>query len=130
LNNTQDFYIILQTPSSHAELVSASQTISFCINENRICLYYSNKWRTTFYIGVTADLARRVAQHKMGKGSEFTGENKLTDLVYYERIGDIEQAIKREKQLKRWHRDWKINLIKSVNPEMKDLSETGLERLP
>ncbi len=90
----------------------------------------SNKWRTTFYIGVTADLAKRVIQHKSGKGSEFTGTNKLTDLLYYERIGDIEQAIKREKQLKRWHRGWKINLIKSVNPEMKDLSETGLEWLP
>jgi len=88
-----------------------------------------NKWRTTFYVGVTSDLAKRVTQYKSGKGSEFTGKHNLTDLLYYERIGDIEQAIKREKQLKRWHRDWKINLIKSVNPEMKDLSETGLQWL-
>jgi putative endonuclease len=89
----------------------------------------TNKWQTTFYIGVTSDLAKRIAQHKTGKGSEFTGDYTLTDLVYYERIGDIKQAIKREKQLKRWHREWKINLIKSINPEMKDLSETGVEWL-
>jgi putative endonuclease len=87
----------------------------------------SNKWRTTFYIGVTSDLAKRVAQHKNGDGALFTSTYNLTDLVYYEVIRGMEQAIKREKQLKRWHRDWKINLIKSVNPEMKDVSETGLE---
>lgn len=90
----------------------------------------SNKWRTTFYVGVTSDLVKRVAQHKSGKGSEFTGKHNLTDLLYFERIWGIEQAIKREKQLKRWHRDWKINLIKSVNPEMNDISETGLQWLP
>ena len=89
----------------------------------------SNKWRTTFYVGVTSDLAKRVAEHKTGKGSEFTGEYNVDYLLYYERIGDIKQAIKREKQLKNWHKDWKVNLIKSVNPEMKDISETGLEWL-
>jgi len=89
----------------------------------------TNKWKTTLYVDVTADLAKRIIQHKTGKDSEFTGKYDLTDLVYYERIGDMAQAIKREKQLKNWHRDWKINLIKSVNPEMKDLSETGLKWL-
>ncbi len=84
----------------------------------------SNKNRTTLYIGVTNDLERRVAEHKEGSGSKFTYKYKLYDLVYYEVIYDIEQAIKREKQLKNWHRDWKLNLIKSLNPEMKDLSKT------
>ena len=89
----------------------------------------TNKWRTTFYVGITGNLAKRIAEHKSGTGSEFTGRYQLTDLIYYEVIHDIEQAIKREKQLKRWHKEWKINLIKKVNPEMKDLSETGLKWL-
>lgn len=82
----------------------------------------SNKGRTTFYIGVTNDLERRVVEHKNGM-SVFTSKYKLFDLVYYEVISDIKTAISREKQLKRWHRGWKINLIKSFNPEFKNLSE-------
>lgn len=87
----------------------------------------SNKNRTTFYVGVTNDLNRRVQEHKSGKGSIFTSKYKLFDLLYYEVILSIKNAIFREKQLKRWHKDWKINLIKSVNPEMKDLFERGLD---
>ena len=87
----------------------------------------SNKNRITFYIGVTNNLEKRVSEHRSGKGSIFTSKYNLADLVYYELIPDIEQAIKREKQLKRWHRDWKINLIKSVNPDMKDLFEIGID---
>lgn len=87
----------------------------------------SNKNRTTFYIGVTNNLEKRVAQYKSGGGSAFTSRYNLVDLVYFELIPDIEQAIARESQLKRWHRDWKINLIRSVNPNMKDLSEIGLD---
>ena len=86
----------------------------------------SNKNRTTFYIGVTNNLEKRVIEHKGGTGSKFTSRYNLYDLVYYEIIADIEQAIKREKQLKKWHREWKLNLIKTVNPELKDLSETGI----
>jgi len=73
----------------------------------------SNFKRTTFYTGVTNDLQRRVAEHKEGVGSAFTRRYKLHHLVYFERILDIEQAIKRETQLKNWKRDWKIDLIKS-----------------
>lgn len=87
----------------------------------------SNKNRTTFYIGVTSDLKRRVIEHHEEVGSIFTRKYNLSDLVYFELVPDIEQAIKREKQLKRWHRDWKINLIKLQNPEMKDLFDIGLE---
>ena len=82
----------------------------------------SNKNRTTFYIGITNNLERRVPEHKSGTGSTFTSKYNLFDLVYFEMIPDIKQAIAREKQLKRWHRDWKINLIKEENPEMKDLA--------
>jgi putative endonuclease len=81
----------------------------------------SNKHRTTFYIGVTSNLKTRIADHKNGIGSEFTKKYKLTDLLYYEDFPDIYQAIDREKQLKNWHKQWKINLIKSANPAMNDL---------
>ena len=82
----------------------------------------SNKNRTTFYIGVTSNLMKRVLQHKLGLGSVFTTKYKLKYLVYQEMIPGIKYAIKREKQLKRWHREWKINLIKSINPTMVDLA--------
>ncbi|MFI5158219.1 MAG: GIY-YIG nuclease family protein [Sphingobacteriales bacterium] len=81
----------------------------------------SNKYRTTFYIGVTSDLRSRVWQHINDEGSAFVKRYKLHDLVFYEYHPRITDAIDREKQLKNWHRDWKINLIQSVNSEMKDL---------
>jgi putative endonuclease len=86
----------------------------------------SNFKRTTFYIGVTSDLGCRVYQHREGKIEGFTNRYSLKYLVYYEEAGTISDAIAREKQLKNWHREWKINLIKSMNPEMKDLSNEVL----
>ena len=83
----------------------------------------SNKNRTTFYIGVTNHLQPRVMEHLDSVGSKFVKKYKLFDLVYYEHFTDITFAIQREKQLKNWHRDWKINLIKSFNPEMVDLKD-------
>ncbi|WP_349682014.1 MULTISPECIES: GIY-YIG nuclease family protein [unclassified Mucilaginibacter] len=81
----------------------------------------SNSYRTTFYIGVTSDLRARIWQHLNNEGSLFVKKYRLFDLMYYESFDRITDAIDREKQLKNWHRDWKINLIKSINPEMKDL---------
>jgi len=83
----------------------------------------SNAYRTTFYIGVTSNLRARVWQHTNGEGSAFVKKYWLYDLVYYEYFERITDAIDREKQLKRWHKDWKINLIKSENPAMKDLKD-------
>lgn len=82
----------------------------------------SNLKRTTFYIGVTNNLVRRVMEHREGKIPGFTQRHRLKYLVYYEAAGSIRIAIDREKQLKNWHREWKINLIKLTNPEMSDLS--------
>ena len=82
----------------------------------------SNKNRNTFYIGVTNAIKRRVLEHKLGKGSAFTSKYNLFDLVHYEIIEGMAECIRREKQLKNWHRDWKINLIKTNNPEMVDLA--------
>ncbi|MEC3964614.1 GIY-YIG nuclease family protein [Flagellimonas halotolerans] len=81
----------------------------------------TNKYRTTFYIGVTSNLRKRVAEHYEEIGSKFTKRYRLTDLVYFETYSDINQAIAREKQLKNWHHDWKINLIKEQNPTLKTL---------
>ena len=83
----------------------------------------SNYDRTVLYIGVTNNLERRITEHKEGIGSKFTQKYNCVYLIYHERIQGIEQAIKREKQLKNWKREWKINLIKEINPELKDLSE-------
>ena len=76
----------------------------------------------TLYIGVTDDLMRRVYEHKNKLIEGFTKKYNLTKLLYFETFNRIEDAIRREKQLKNWHRQWKINLIESVNKEWKDLS--------
>ena len=81
----------------------------------------SNKNRNVLYIGVTCDLYSRISQHKSTEGSAFTKKYKCTDLLYYEFFESIEAAIDREKQLKKWKRNWKDVLIKSKNPELKDL---------
>ena len=83
----------------------------------------SNKIRTTLYIGVTNDIERRVKEHKNGEGSKFTHKYNLHELLYFETFNDIEQAITREKQLKNWHREWKFNLIKQQNPNLKNLTD-------
>lgn len=81
----------------------------------------TNKNNTTFYIGVTNDLVRRIHEHKNKVVDGFTKKYKLKKLVYFEQCNDINSAIAREKQLKGWHRDWKLNLIKDMNPQFKDL---------
>jgi putative endonuclease len=81
----------------------------------------SNKNRSVLYVGMTADLIRRIAQHKDGNGSVFTKKYSVNELLYYEMFSNINLTIKREKQLKNWHKDWKWNLIKEKNPELIDL---------
>ena len=82
----------------------------------------SNKNRTTNYIGVTNNIERRVMEHKCGLGSKFTSKYNLHDLMYNEHFNGIEIAIKREKQLKTWHKKWKWDLIRTENPKLKDLA--------
>ena len=81
----------------------------------------TNKYRTKFYIGVTGNLSKRIIEHAQGEGSKFTKQYNLTDLVYFERFTNITQAIAREKQLKNWHHNWKVNLIKEQNPKLETL---------
>ena len=81
----------------------------------------SNKTRSTFYTGVTSRLIKRVEEHRSGKGSVFTKRYKVKYLVYFEEYDSIYKAIKREKQIKNWKREWKMNLIKQMNPTLRDL---------
>ncbi len=84
----------------------------------------TNFEETTFYIGVTSNLQKRIWEHKNKIVKGFTKKYNVDKLVYYEQTEDVEIALNREKQLKRWHRQWKVNLIKEFNPEMKDLFES------
>ena len=91
---------------------------------NKICAVYimTNYSEKSLYIGVTSNLQKRVWEHKNKVVEGFTEKYNVNKLVYYELTDSIESAINREKQLKRWHRQWKINLIKEMNPDFKDLS--------
>ncbi len=79
------------------------------------------KKNTSFYIGVTNDIIRRVYEHKNDLIDGFTKHYRLHKLVYVEQTELLTDAIAREKQLKNWHRDWKINLIRKINPDFRDL---------
>ena len=75
----------------------------------------------TLYIGVTNDLVRRVAEHRLKPVESFTKKYEVDRLVYFEQFDDAENAIKREKRLKKWNRAWKIRLIEELNPNWDDL---------
>lgn len=87
----------------------------------------TNYEETTFYIGVTSDLLRRILEHKSKIKKGFSSKYNLTKLVYFETTDSSISAIEREKKLKRWHREWKINLIKEFNPNFDDLSLQWLD---
>ncbi len=84
----------------------------------------TNYGETTFYVGVTSNLEKRIYEHKNNIIESFSSKYKIHKLVYYEVFNSIKDAITREKQLKNWHRQWKINLIKESNPDFDDLSKT------
>jgi putative endonuclease len=86
----------------------------------------ASKSRGTLYIGVTNGLIFRVEQHRAGKGSAFTRKYGVHMLVWFEEFADVRQAIQREKTLKHYVRDWKINLIERTNPHWVDLYPTTL----
>jgi putative endonuclease len=81
----------------------------------------ANRIGGTLYIGVTNDLVRRVYEHKSGAAESFTKRHDVTRLIYFECFDEIEQAIHREKRLKKWTRAWKISLIEKDNPNWIDL---------
>jgi putative endonuclease len=81
----------------------------------------TNRAYGVLYIGVTSDIDKRIWQHRNGLGSKFCRRYGLDRLVLVEEHATIEEAIAREKALKNWKREWKIELIESVNPEWEDL---------
>lgn len=87
----------------------------------------SNYQETTFYIGVTSNLMRRVQEHKNKEKDGFSKKYNLTKLVYFETTEYSMDALNREKQLKSWRRDWKLDLIKETNPNFDDLSLQWLD---
>ncbi|MBD1383649.1 GIY-YIG nuclease family protein [Mucilaginibacter rigui] len=93
-------------------------------NYNYYVYITTNHYKTVLYIGVTNDLSRRLYEHKENKGTSksFSGKYYCYNLVYYEHFSNIEHAIEREKELKKWRRDKKDALITSVNPGWKFLN--------
>ena len=94
------------------------------IMDNQGYIYFmTNAFGNVLYIGVTNSLKRRIIEHQEGLGAKFTHKYNCNKLVYYESFPDIRQAITREKQLKHFKRAWKNELVKTVNPQWRDLSE-------
>jgi putative endonuclease len=91
------------------------------------CYIMADRYRGTMYVGVTANLTLRVAQHKNGEGSDFCRRYGLDRLVWAERGEPIDLCIAHEKRLKRWRREWKFALIERHNPEWSDLSAQAAE---
>lgn len=92
-------------------------------NRNRYFVYIMSNASKTLYIGVTNDLLRRVMEHKEGKIIGFTSKYNIKKLIYYEEGNSIDEALYREKQIKGWMRQKKIDLIEELNPDWADLIE-------
>jgi putative endonuclease len=88
------------------------------------CVYLlANRYRGAIYTGVTSDLVGRIHQHREETFGGFTAEHAIKRLVWFEHQDDIEVAIRREKTIKRWRRQWKFNVIEEHNPDWRDLAE-------
>ena len=86
------------------------------------CVYIvASRRHGTSYIGVTSDLCSRIRQHKLTEFEGFTKDYAIKQLVWFEFFGSMQEAIKREKQMKEWQRGWKITLIEKMNPMWEDL---------
>lgn len=91
------------------------------MKENFYVYILCSRRRGTLYVGVTSDLKKRIYEHKNGMVEGFTQKYGVHRLVYYEVAKEIETALSREKQLKKWNRVWKFRLIEEHNPEWMDL---------
>jgi putative endonuclease len=98
-----------------------------CMRERQPCVYIlANRRNATLYIGVTSDLVGRVWQHKQNIVEGFTKRYSVHDLVWFELHDTMESAIRREKLLKKWRRQWKLELVETANPYWNDLYPTLL----
>lgn len=96
------------------------------MDKNSYVYILTNSTNTVFYIGVTNNLSRRLAEHKEDRPGTFTAKYHLHKLVYFEQFSSIENAIERETRLKGWSRQKKIDLIRFANPDFNDLQESYL----
>ena len=93
------------------------------MRDRQPCVYMlASKHNGTLYIGVTSDLIQRIHQHRLGTVPGFTQDYDVKRLMWFEQHGTMEEAIQREKRLKKWNRAWKIALIEEQNPHWDDLS--------
>ncbi len=91
------------------------------MSRNPAVYILASKRNGTLYIGVTSDLMKRVWEHKQDMVEGFTRKYEVHTLVYFEQHDEMAEAIRREKQLKKWNRAWKIELIEKINPHWRDL---------
>ena len=94
-------------------------------NEKHFYVYLLTNWNNkVMYVGVTNDLQRRLYEHKNKLVKGFTEKYNVDKLVYFEETDDVKSALAREKEIKKWRREKKNNLVCSINPEWKELSES------
>ena len=101
----------------------ASPRVKLMVREYYVYILASRR-NGTLYFGITNDLARRVFEHREGMGARFAQRYGVKLLVYFESYPDVRDAIAREKMLKKWRRDWKLQLIEANNPQWRDLYES------
>lgn len=92
------------------------------MSRNYYVYIITNKTQGVLYIGYTSNLSKRIWEHKNNLADGFSYRYKLHKLVYYEVCEESLSALERERQLKNWHREWKINLVEKMNPNWDDLS--------
>ena len=94
------------------------------VNERRYYVYLLTNWNNrVIYVGVTNDLTRRIYEHKNKLVEGFTKKYNVDKLVYFEETNDVNSALAREKEIKKWRREKKNNLVSAMNPHWNDLSE-------
>jgi putative endonuclease len=102
-------------------VATSPESISPACAMNFYVYLLASKKHGTLYLGVTNDLVRRGHEHKAGHGDSFSKRYGVTKLVWFETYDDAPTAIAREKELKKWRRDWKVRLIEESNPNWDDL---------
>jgi putative endonuclease len=97
--------------------------LAFLAMKKRFCIYIlARKPWGTLYTGVTSNLEKRIYQHREGLIEGFTKKYGVKTLVYFEEHGEADRAIRHEKRIKKWPRAWKIDLIRTDNPDWRDLA--------
>jgi putative endonuclease len=99
----------------------ATQGVTAQMSQAYYVYILASRRNGTLYVGVTNDLMRRIEEHRQGEALSFTRKHGVKILVYCEQFGDVTTAIAREKRMKKYKREWKINLIEQHNPNWQDL---------